>query len=106
MSPRTRGSLWLRLEALERLGAVRRLAADCTFALVRRFVAVRRLAVFCGFAVVLRFNGARFFRDKRDVAARFLRFAIGCLLSEISILSKGSQRGNVRNRIFHAARAN
>src|SRR5262249_39274094 len=101
MSPRTRGLLWLRLEALERLGAVRRLAADCTFALVRRFVAVRRLAFVCGFAAVRRFNGARFFRDKRDVAARFLRFAIGCFLSEISILSKKicSQRGNVRKRI-------
>src|SRR5262249_43187948 len=99
MSPRTRGSLWLRLEALERIGAVRRLAADCTFALVRRFVAVRRLAVVCGFAAARRFNGARFFRDKRDVAARFLRFAIGCFLSEISILSKGSQRGNVRKSI-------
>src|SRR5215472_16538409 len=107
MSPRTRGSLLLRLEALERLGAVCRLAADCTFALVRRFVGVRRLAVVCGFAAVRRFNGARFFRDKRDVAARFLRFAIGCFLSEISILTKKicSQRGNVREPIFHAARA-
>src|SRR5262245_34415616 len=104
MSPRTRGLLWLRLEALERLGAVRRLAADCTFALVRRFVAVRRLAVVCGFAAVRRFNGARFFRDKCDVAARFLRFAIGCFLSEINILSKKtcSQRGERPQTYFHA----
>jgi hypothetical protein len=89
------------LEALERLGAVRRFAADCLFAPVRRFVAGRRLAVMRCFAAVRRFNGARFFRDERGAAARFLRFAIGCLLSEISILSKKicSQRGNVRKRI-------
>jgi hypothetical protein len=64
-------------------------------------VAVRRLAVVCRLAAVRRFNGARFFRDERGAAARFLRFAIGCLLSEISILSKKicSQRGNVRKRI-------
>jgi hypothetical protein len=84
------------LEAFERLGAVRRFAADCFFALVRRFVAVRRLAVVRRFAAARRFNGARFFRDERDAAARFLRFAIGCLLSESSTLSKkiSSQSGS------------
>ena len=98
MSPRTRGSLRLRLEAFERLGAVRRFAADCLFASVRRFVAVRCLAVVRRFAAVRRFNGARFFRDERDAAASFLRFAISCLLSETSTLSKKifPQRGAVR----------
>ena len=98
MSPRTRGSLRLRLEAFERLGAVRRLAADCLFAPVRRFVAVRCLVVVRRFAAVRRFNGARFFRDERDAAASFLRFAISCLLSETSTLSKKifPQRGVVR----------
>jgi hypothetical protein len=76
------------LEAFERLGAVRGFAADCLFALSRRFVAVRRLAVVHRFAAVRRFNGARFFRDERDAVARFLRFAIGCLQSEIGTLSK------------------
>jgi hypothetical protein len=76
------------LEAFERLGAVRGFAADCLFAPSRRFVAVRCLAVVRRFAAVRRFGGIRFFRDERDAAARFLRFAIGCLQSEISTLSK------------------
>jgi hypothetical protein len=76
------------LEALERLGAVRRFSADFLFALVRRFVAVRRLGVVRRLAVVRRFNGARFFRDERDAAARFLRFAICCLPSAADMLSK------------------
>ena len=98
MSPRTRGSLRLRLEAFERLGAVRRFAADCFFALVRRFVTVRRLAVVRRFAAVRRFTGVRFFRDERDAAERFLRFAINCLPSEASTLSKkiSSHRGGKR----------
>ena len=106
MSPRTRGSLRLRLEAFERLGAVRRFAADCLFAPVRRFVAVRCLAVVRRFAAVRRFNGARFFRDERDAAASFLRFAISCLLSETSTLSKKifPQRGSYKVRGGHQMR--
>jgi hypothetical protein len=64
----------LRLPALARLAGGRRLAAGRRFAVVRRFAAVRR------FAVVRRFTVVRFFRDERVVAARFLRFAICCLL--------------------------
>jgi hypothetical protein len=71
-----------------RLAALARRAGDCRFAAVRRLalvprlVAVRRLAVVRRFvvvrrfAVVRRFTGVRFFRDEREVAARFLRFAI------------------------------
>jgi hypothetical protein len=95
MSRRTRASLPLRLVALERLGAVRRFPADCVFALEPRVVAVRRLAVVRCLAAVRRFNGAGFFRDERDAAVRFLRFATGCLLTENSTLSKkiSSKRG-------------
>ena len=65
-----------RLALVPRLVAVRRLAV------VRRFVVVRR------FGVVRRFTGVRFFRDEREVAARFLRFAI-CRLPDLhhSIIS-------------------
>jgi hypothetical protein len=52
-----------RLAALERLADGRRLAVDRRFRLVRRFTC------------------ALFFREEREVAARFLRFAICCLQS-------------------------
>ena len=71
-APRFRGGL--RLAPVARLAIGRRFAAGRLFALVRRFPVVRR------FAVVRRFTGRRFFRDEREVAARFLRFAICCLL--------------------------
>jgi len=67
---------------LRLVAAGRRFAAGRAFALVRRFLVVRgfevarRFAVFRCFEVVRRFTGFRFFRDKREVAARFLRFAI------------------------------
>jgi hypothetical protein len=65
-------------------GALRRVSAAVRVAAAnRRFAAGRRLAlaVVRRFEVVRRFTGRRFFRDERDVAARFLRFAIYCLLS-------------------------
>ena len=71
----------LRLAALARLAVGRRFAAGGRLTLVRRLVAVRRLAVVRRLAAVRRFAGVRFFRDEREVAARFLRFAICCLLS-------------------------
>ncbi len=46
---------------------------------VRRLVALRRLVVDRRFEVSRRLAGVRFFRDEREVAARFLRFAICCL---------------------------
>jgi hypothetical protein len=67
---------------LRLVAAGRRFAAGRAFALVRRFPVVRgfevarRFAVFRCFEVVRRFTGFRFFRDEREVAARFLRFAI------------------------------
>jgi hypothetical protein len=64
-----RAMVWRRLAPL----VVRR------FEVVRRIAAVRCLAVLRRFAVVRRFTGVRFFRDEREVAARFLRFAISCL---------------------------
>jgi hypothetical protein len=60
----------LRLVALARPAVGRRFDA---FAVVRRFEVVRRFA------------GVRFFRVERVVAARFLRFAICCLLSRASL---------------------
>jgi hypothetical protein len=71
----------LRLAALARLAVGRRFAAARRLALVRRLPVVRRLAVVRRFAVVGRFDGTRFFRAEREVAERFLRFAICCLLS-------------------------
>jgi hypothetical protein len=74
----------LRLVALARLAvgwlfvAGRRLALVRRFPVVRRFEVTRRFAVVHRFAVARRFTGRRFFRDERDVAARFLRFAICC----------------------------
>jgi hypothetical protein len=65
----------LRLAVGRRFATVRRLA------LVRRLLAVRRLAVLRRFALVRRFNGVRFVRAERDFTARFLRFAMWCLLS-------------------------
>jgi hypothetical protein len=70
----------LRLAALARLAVGRRFAAGGRLTLVRRLVG-RRLAVVRRLAAVRRFAGVRFFRDEREVAARFLRFAICCLLS-------------------------
>ena len=67
---------------LRLVAAGRRFAAGRAFALVRRFPVVRgfevarRFVVFRCFEVVRRFTGFRFFRDEREVAARFLRFAI------------------------------
>src|ERR1700722_4021109 len=67
---------------LRLVAAGRRFAAGRAFALVRRFPVVRgfevarRFAVFRCFEVVRRFTGFRFFRNEREVAARFLRFAI------------------------------
>jgi hypothetical protein len=94
------------LEAFERLGAVRRFAADCFFALVRRLLAVRRLAVVRRFEVVRRFTADRFFRVERVVAARFLRFAICCLLGGAGTLSKKifSQRGAPKSHNGHQTR--
>jgi hypothetical protein len=71
----------LRLAALARVADGSRFAAVRRLALVRRLVVVRRVAVVRRFAVVGRFTCARFFRIERLVAARFLRFAICCLLS-------------------------
>jgi hypothetical protein len=59
-----------RFAAGRRLALVPRLVAARPLAVVRRFVVVRR------FAVVRRFTGVRFFREEREVAARFLRFAM------------------------------
>ena len=70
------------LGGLRLVAAGRRFAAGRAFALVRRFPVVRgfevarRFAVFRCFEAVRRFTGRRFFRDEREVAARFLRFAI------------------------------
>src|SRR6478752_1576248 len=67
---------------LRLVAAGRRFAAGRAFSLVRRFLVVRgvevarRFAVSRRFEVVRRFTGFRFFRDEREVAARFLRFAI------------------------------
>ena len=67
---------------LRLVAAGRRFAVGRVFALIRRFPVVRgfevarRFAVFRCFEVVGRFTGFRFFRDEREVAARFLRFAI------------------------------
>ena len=60
----------LRLAALVVPAVGRRFGAERRLALVRRFVAVRRLAA------LRRFDVDRFFRDDREVAARFLRFAM------------------------------
>jgi hypothetical protein len=46
------------------------------FPVVRRFDVARRFAVVRRFAVERRFTSVSFFRNERDVAARFLRFAI------------------------------
>jgi hypothetical protein len=88
----------LRLAGLARLAVGRRFAAGRCFALVRRFLVVRRFEVARRFpvvrlfAVVRLFSGRRFFRDEREVAARFLRFAIYCLLIRTSTLTKKSSR--------------
>jgi hypothetical protein len=78
-----------RFEVPLRFVAVRRFAVVRPFAIVRRLVVVRRFAVVRRFEVVRRFSGLYFFR-----AVRFLRFAIRCLLSGASTLSKkiSSQR--------------
>jgi hypothetical protein len=73
---RFRGGLGL--AALERLAGGRRFAAERRLAPVRGLVAVRRFAAVPRLAAVRRFNGVRFFPAERDVAERFLRFAI-CL---------------------------
>jgi hypothetical protein len=68
------------LAALARLSGGRRFAAGRRLA-IRRLVAVRRFAIVRRLAAVRRFSGVRFFPAERAVAARFLRFAICCLLS-------------------------
>ena len=65
----------LRLAALAVLAVGRRFGAERCLALVRRLVVVRRLAA------LGRFGVDRFLRDEREVAARFLRFAISTSLS-------------------------
>ena len=60
----------LRLAALAVLAVGRRFGGERRLALVCRFVAVSRLAT------LRRFGVDRFFRDAREVAACFLRFAI------------------------------
>ena len=73
----------LRFAALARPAEARRFASGRLLALVRRFPVVRRFEVVRRFAavrrfpVVRRFTVVRFFREERDVAARF--FAISCL---------------------------
>ena len=79
-APRFLGGL--RFAALARPAEARRFASGRLLALVRRFPVVRRFEVVRRFAavrrfpVVRRFTVVRFFREERDVAARFLRFAI------------------------------
>ena len=80
---------------LRLVAAGRRLAAGPRLALVRRSSVVRRFEVarcfaVVRFAVVRRFTGRRFFRD--EVAARFLRFAICCLLSKQTLEQRKSSR--------------
>ena len=93
------------------MAAGRRFAAGRDFALVRRFPVVRRFevarrfAVFRCFAMVRRFSGFRFFRDERDVAARFLRFAIvgscwGKYFSKENFLAKRGQRAGTLTRPY------
>jgi hypothetical protein len=60
----------LRLAALVVPAVGRRFGGQRRLALVRRFVAVSRLAA------LRRFGVDRFFRDAREVAACFLRFAM------------------------------
>ena len=67
-APRFLGGL--RFAALTRLAGARRFGAGRRLALVRRFVVVRRLAA------LRRFGVDCFFRDAREIAARFLRFAM------------------------------
>jgi hypothetical protein len=83
-----------------RLAAGRRLALGRRFPVVRRFEVARRFVVVRRFAGVRRFTGRRFFRDEREVAARFLRFAICCLLIRASTLTKKifPQRGDCEPR--------
>ena len=52
------------------------LGGNTSFPSVRRFAVVRRFPEVRRFEVVPRFAGVRFFRDEREVAARFLRFAM------------------------------
>ena len=64
------------LRAVRRFAAGRRLALVRRFAVVRRFEVAPRFPEVRRFEVVPRFAGVRFFRDEREVAARFLRFAM------------------------------
>jgi hypothetical protein len=99
-APPFRGGL--RLAALARVAGFRRFAAGRRLALVPRLVAVRPLAVVRRFVVVRRFGvvrrftGVRLFREERELAARFLRFAI-CRLPELAslyhFLEKKERRG-------------
>jgi hypothetical protein len=97
-SPRFRGGL--RLAALTRLAGGRGFAAGRRLPLVRRSVAVRRLAVRRRFAVVRRFTCAGFFRAEREVAARFLPFAICCLRfgAPSTLLKKTHPKGGKMRR--------
>ena len=65
----------LRLAALVVPTVGRRFGVERRLALVRRLVVVRHLAA------LGRFGVDRFLRDEREVAARFLRFAISTSLS-------------------------
>jgi hypothetical protein len=103
---------------LRLVAAGRRFAAGRDFALVRRspvvcrFEVARRFAVFRRFAMVRRLSGFRLLRDERDVAARFLRFAIvgscwGKYFSKENFLAKRGQRPGRLTRPYDrgAARA-
>ena len=95
-----RSAALARLAGGRRLAAGRRLAFVRRFPVVRRFEVARRFVVVRRFAGVRRFTGRRFFRDEREVAARFLRFAICCLLIRASTLTKKifPQRGDCEPR--------
>jgi len=59
----------------------RRLAIPRRLLLVRRFEVDRRLVTVRRFAALARLTGRFFFRDERELVARFFRFAMYCLLS-------------------------
>ena len=96
MRARFRGGLLFgrltRLAVGWRFAGGRRLALVRRFPVVRRFVVARRFAIVRRFAVERRFASVPFFRDERDVAARFLRFAMCCLLSGQALQQRKSFR--------------
>ena len=94
-------------DGLRLVAAGRRFAAGRAFALVRRFPVVRgfevarRFAVFRCFEVARRLTGFRLFRDEREVAARFLRFAMLAPVGERTRASNLPQRGDCEPRDCH-----